>query len=116
MKKYLLFIATTLIMGFVTVSAQEQRPQRMNMSQRTEQIIKELGLDDNQAKDFKKIMEDMRPGNISENERPSREEMKKRRDEMNEKIKKILTEEQYKKYQEMFQRHNNRPDGNSQNQ
>ncbi len=34
----------------------------------------------------------------------------------NEKIKNILTEEQYKKYQEMFQRHNNRPDGNSQNQ
>ncbi len=49
-------------------------------------------------------MEEMRPTKRNSNERPSREEMQKKRKEGEAKIKSILTDEQYKKYQDMRKR------------
>ena len=40
------------------------------------------------------------------NERPTREEMQKKRQEIDAKIKSILTDEQYKKYQDMRKKDN----------
>ena len=79
----------------------QDRPQRMNPQQRVEQMVKDLGLNEEQTKEFKALMETMRPQRGQQRERPSREEMQKRRVEMEAKIKGILTEEQFKKYQEM---------------
>ena len=52
-------------------------------------------------------MEEMRPAkNKSKNERPTREEMQKKRQEIDAKIKSILTDEQYKKYRDMRKKDN----------
>ena len=66
----------------------------------------DLGLNEKQAKDFKAAMEEMRPTKRNSNERPSREEMQKKRKEGEAKIKSILTDEQYKKYQDMRKKEN----------
>lgn len=102
MKKVIFSLAMFALVASGSVMAQN-RPQRMNPEQRMEQMVKELNLNEQQAKDFKEVMESMRPQR-GQGERPSREEMEKRRTEMNTKIKGILTEEQYQKYQEMQQR------------
>ena len=47
------------------------------------------------------VMEEMKPNRDASGERPSREEMEKKRNEADAKLKKILTDEQYKKYQNM---------------
>lgn len=79
----------------------------------TEQMIKELELNEQQSKQFAEIMKQMRPsaGTRDKDSRPSREEMaarraemEKRRAEANKKLKTILTKEQYRKYQSMNQR------------
>ena len=49
----------------------------------------------------RQVMEEMRPNRDASGERPSREEMEKKRNEADAKLKKILTDEQYKKYQSM---------------
>ena len=48
----------------------------------------------------------MRPAKNKSNERPTREEMQKKRQEIDAKIKSILTDEQYKKYQDMRKKDN----------
>ena len=48
----------------------------------------------------------MRPTKRNSNERPSREVMQKKRKEGEAKIKSILTDEQYKKYQDMRKKEN----------
>lgn len=109
MKKVILSLAMFAFLASGSVMAQD-RPQRMNMEQRMEQMVKELKLDEKQTKEFKAAMESMRPARGQNNgERPSREEMEKRRKDMDTKIKGILTEEQYKKYQQM--QNNNRRGG-----
>ena len=47
-----------------------------------------------------------RPAKNKSNERPTREEMQKKRQEIDAKIKSILTDEQYKKYQDMRKKDN----------
>lgn len=101
MKKQILSLAVALFIGSAVCMAQDNRGGRPDRTQRIEQIITELGLNETQAKNFKAVMEEMRPGKNESGERPSREEMEKKRDEADAKIKKILTEEQYKKYQSM---------------
>lgn len=101
MKKQILSLAIALFIGSAVCMAQENRSERPDMSQRIEQMVKDLGLNETQTKDFKAVMEEMRPGRNNSGERPSREEMEKKRTEADAKIKKILTDEQYKKYQSM---------------
>lgn len=88
---------------------------------RWEQVIKELQLDDKQASEFKKINGDFRQKIQKERDdnrdaaRENREQQRKKIDalvgERNEKVKKIMTEEQYKKYEEIQGRNNNRRAG-----
>ena len=101
MKKQILGLAVVLFIGSTVCMAQDNRGGRPDMSKRIEQMVTELGLNETQAKDFKAVMEEMRPNRNSSGERPSREEMQKKRNEADAKIKKILTDEQYKKYQSM---------------
>ena len=101
MKKQILGLAVVLFMGSTVCMAQDNRGGRPDMSKRIEQMVTELGLNETQAKDFKAVMEEMRPNRNSSGERSSREEMQKKRNEADAKIKKILTDEQYKKYQSM---------------
>ena len=96
MKKQILSLALALFLGTAVGMAQENRGERPDPSKRIEQMVTDLGLNETQAKEFKAVMEEMRP-----NRRPSREEMEKKRNEADAKLKKILTDEQYKKYQSM---------------
>lgn len=104
MKKQILSLVVVLLMGATVCMAQERKNGKMDRQKRMEQMIIDLGLNENQAKDFKEAMKEMRPTKNDSDARPSREEMQKKRNEVNAKIKTILTEEQYKKYQEMSQR------------
>ena len=98
MKKQILGLAVVLFMGSAVCMAQDNRGGRPDMSKRIEQMVTDLGLNETQAKEFKA---EMRPNRNASGERPSREEMEKKRNEADAKLKKILTDEQYKKYQSM---------------
>ena len=110
MKTVVLAMALCL-MGAATGMAQRGNGQ-MDPAKRIEQMVKKLGLDEAQAKQFREAMAEMRPAaRPADGQRPSKEEMEKMREEMkqkreavDQKVKAILTEEQYKKYQEMNQR------------
>ncbi len=125
MKKSIFVLAVALLSGATLAMAQDrpQRGERPDPEKQMEQMIKDLGLDEKQATEFKAVMEQMRPAKAEMKQKKSetkkekkemkkkREEMKKQREEMeakrkemDEKIKTILTEEQYKKYQEMQKR------------
>lgn len=134
MKKMMMLIAAMMLTAS-TISAQssesnqQARPDRTEMiKSRTDRVVKQLGLNDTQAKqllDLNTAFADKLPGmggrgmarggqrggrnNDSQapRERPSREQMEARMKEMqanmeayNTELKKILTEEQYAKYQE----------------
>lgn len=101
MKKQILSLVVALLIGSTVCMAQHPRQGKDGREKRIEQMITDLGLNEKQAKDFKAALEEMRPARNNSNERPSREEMQKKRKEMDAKIKSILTDEQYKKYQEM---------------
>ena len=97
----ILTLALALFLGTAVGMAQESRGERPDPSKRIEQMVTDLGLNETQAKEFKAVMEEMRPNRDASGERPSREEMEKKRNEADAKLKKILTDEQYKKYQNM---------------
>lgn len=102
MKKTIVTFVFACMVGSVAVVAQAPRGGRPDQGKRMEQMVKELGLTEQQTVEFNEVMKGMQPAqNNNSNERPSREEMDKKRTEMEVKIKKILTEEQYKKYQNM---------------
>lgn len=109
MKKQILSLVVALLIG-TTVCIAQSRPQgqqrKVDREKRIEKIITDLGLNEKQAKDFKAALEEMRPTKQKSGERPSREEMQKKRTEVEAKIKKILTDEQYKKYQDMRKKEN----------
>lgn len=79
----------------------QERGDRDGREKHIERMIADLGLNEAQAKDFKAVWEEMKPGKKEKCAKPSHEEMEKKREEMDRKIKKILTDEQYKKFQEM---------------
>lgn len=109
MKKQILSLVVALLIG-TTVCIAQNRPQgqqrKVDREKRVEKMITDLGLNEKQAKDFKAALEEMRPAKQKLGERPSREEMQKKRAEVEAKIKKILTDEQYKKYQDMRKKEN----------
>ena len=73
MKKQIFSLAVVLLLSSAACMAQDKKGQRPDRSQRMEQMVTELGL----------------------------KEMEAKRKKSDEKIKSILTEEQYKKYQSM---------------
>jgi periplasmic protein CpxP/Spy len=114
MKKQILSLVALFVLGSAACIAQDQprgeRGQRGNM---VEKMKTELSLTDDQAAQMKEVFSQMRPS--QQGERPSREEMQKKREEMTAKVKKILTEEQYAKYEKMLkERRPQRPQNNNQ--
>lgn len=101
MKKQIFSLAAALLISSAACMAQDQRRERPDRSQRIEKMISELGLNEEQTKQFKEVMAEMQPPKDNPGQRPSREEMEAKRKATDEKIKGILTEEQYKKFQEM---------------
>ena len=100
MKKQIITMVALTMLSAATAMAQGERPEqkgpRGNMM---EKMKTELSLTDEQAAKMQEVFKEMRPS--KQGERPSREEMEKKRTEMETKIKGILTEEQYAKYQKM---------------
>ena len=95
MRKQILSLAVALLIGSTVCMAQNRQNGKADREKRMEQIVADLGLNEKQAKDFKAAMKEMRPAKNKSNERPTREE-----------IKSILTDEQYKKYQDMRKKDN----------
>lgn len=106
MRKQIFSLVVALLIGSTVCMAQNRQKGKVDREKRMEQMITDLGLNEKQAKDFKAAMEEMKPAKRESNERPSREEMQKKRKEVNAKIKSILTDEQYKKYQDMYKKNN----------
>ena len=130
MKKTLITLAAILMIGS-TASAQEEQNNKqmterhqfnpeMAAKRQTDQVVKELGLNEEQAAALLKLnterMSQMTPqrGPIEKNDslqprqRPSKQQMEEMRAKMeeqrnayNEEVKKILTEEQYTKFESM---------------
>ena len=91
MRKQILSLAVALLIGSTVCMAQNRQNGKADREKRMEQIVADLGLNEKQAKDFKAAMEEMRPAKNKSNERPTREEMQKKRQEIDAKIKSILT-------------------------
>lgn len=102
MKKVIVSFVLACMVSSVTIMAQMPKKEHADQGNRMEQMVKELGLNEQQTADFKAAMEEYRPSKMGDvGERPSPEEMQKKRVEIDTKMRKILTEEQYKKYQKM---------------
>ena len=67
-----------------------------------EKITKDLSLNEKQTADFMKEWKALFPKMDGQAEMPSMEEMQKKFENFDKKLKEILTEEQYKKYHEMI--------------
>lgn len=106
MRKQILSLIVVFLIGSTVCMAQNRQKGKVDREKRMEQMITDLGLDEKQAKDFKAAIGEMRPAKSNSGERPSREEMQKKRTEGEAKIKSILTDEQYKKYQDMRKKEN----------
>ena len=100
MRKQILSLAVALLIGSTVCMAQNRQNGKADREKRMEQIVADLGLNEKQAKDFKAAMKEMRPAKNKSNER------QKKRQEIDAKIKSILTDEQYKKYQDMRKKDN----------
>ncbi len=100
MKKQILSLVTVLLLASSFCMA--QNPPREGRGQRggmIERMKTELSLSDEQVAQMKEFFGQMRQG--QQGERPTREQMQKMREDMDAKLKKILTEEQYAKYEKM---------------
>lgn len=103
-------IGLFLVILISTVSVFAQKDQRGKRggdpAQRCEKMIAELKLDEKQAAEFRKINTEFREKMLKEREaieadrQKMREQMKTLRNDRDEQLKKILTDEQYKQYQE----------------
>lgn len=102
MKQVMLLVAA-LALTVGTLSAQEkERPQQgqMDPAAMVEKLTESLSLSDDQAEKITAIYtaEFEARENSSSDERPSREEMEKAREEMSAKVMAVLTEEQQEAY------------------
>jgi Spy/CpxP family protein refolding chaperone len=109
-----LSLCMVMLVGSMSLFAQDakkgDRPERGDKGQRSERIVSELNLNDQQAAEFKKIEEDFSAKMKTQREamkaaeQKNREEVKTMIDEKDAAVKKILTEEQYKQYTELSKR------------
>lgn len=110
--KKIIFLATTLFMVLAfTVQAQDRQPREkltpeQQATRTVERLNKELTLTDKQQADLKKFYTEsftQRAKTMEknrDNREAMRETMKKDREATEAQLKKVLTEEQFKKYQE----------------
>jgi protein CpxP len=99
MRKLILSLTVALLIGSTVCMAQNRQKGKADREKRIEKMVTDLGLNEKQA-------EEMKPAKNKSDEKPSREEMQKKKKEVDAKIKSILTEEQYKKYQDMRKKDN----------
>lgn len=109
--KKVIGLCLVMVLSSASLFAQDGRrgDKKMDRTQRCERMISELKLNPTQAAEVRKLHEDF----IKESEKEraemnafrdkQREKMKARAAEMNAQLKKILTDEQYKLYQEKMQ-------------
>ena len=107
MKKVIgLFLVILISSATVFAQSGNRQGKKGDPSQRSEKMIEELKLDDKQAAEFRKVEADFREQMNKEREavKDDREKMREKmttmRTEKEAQIKKILTDEQYKLYQE----------------
>ena len=93
MRKQILSLAVALLIGSTVCMAQNHQKGKADREKRIEKMVTDLGLNEKQAKDFKAAMEEMKPAKNKSDEKPSREEMQKKKKEVDAKIKSILTDE-----------------------
>lgn len=103
-----------LVILISTVSVYAQKGKRDGKggdpAQRCEKIIAELKLDEKQAADFRKMDAEFREKIKAEREKADsdREKMREKmisvRKDMKAEVKKILTDEQYQQYQQLFEK------------
>ena len=114
MKKKMLLFASLSILSFFAVNAQGGGGQRMSVPERVKMVMDKLAdfkLDKdktaladsaftNYYQSAQKMMEDMRAGGGQPDREKMMEGRKKLADERDEKLKKIFTDEQYKKWKD----------------
>ena len=112
MKKAILFAALSFILCVPSISAQgdkrecEKERKGKDHTARMEQTIKELGLDEKQAAEFREINQKYREqfkverAEFEKQNQAHRERTKAIRDEQKTELKKILSDEQYEKLKE----------------
>jgi len=108
--KKILFICALVLVSSVAIVAQNNMRERMK--ERTEKYIKDLKLDDKKAADFRKLYDDssermqkemstMRESGNQDRE-TMRSKMSKFSEERDAEIKKILTDDEFKRYQDIL--------------
>lgn len=113
MKKSLVLLLFALLANICVCQAQDNTRQRrnggprMDPKMRTEQMIKVLELNEQQAAQFRVVMEEQQKQMMAmfqEGEPPSQEKMMEQAQAINVVLQMILTEDQFKKYQELNSR------------
>ncbi len=110
MRKVLVMFLIVAISGISAFAQQNQEERRQRMEQMNERIATDLKLDDKQKAEFKKVNEKYlkkmtdEMQNMQDMDREERRaKMQAMNDERNADMKKIMTDEQFKQYQEALQ-------------
>lgn len=96
-RKIIILAMAAMLAVPASISAQSDMPQQRMMRKpggNIEMMTQQLNLTDEQKEKLEKVFEDMKPGE-------NKEDMEKNREEMDKKIKEILSDEQYEKFTEM---------------
>ena len=113
-----LILMAASVSAFAQDGSQQNNRQRMTPEERMNKIAKDLQLNEKQTKDFKKINEEFmdklkkQRESGEKDQKKAREAMESARKDRNDKIKKVLTEDQYKKFEEMEKKQREARGGN----
>ncbi len=119
MRKVLVMLLIVALGGISAYAQQNQQERRQRMEQMNERIASDLKLDDKQKAEFKQIndkylkkMDEERQAMQGQMDRDKmREKMQAMNKERNADMKKIMTDEQFKKYQTAMQNQRQNPGG-----
>jgi ATP phosphoribosyltransferase regulatory subunit HisZ len=105
MKHQVLAVVAFIALSSGACFAQKTKNEKQDTPKSMESIVKDLGLNEKQAKEFKSAFSDRETAKTKEEEyRESRKEMNKQRKDSESIIKSILTKEQYKKYESLIKK------------
>ncbi|MFI3285889.1 MAG: hypothetical protein R3Y08_04470 [Rikenellaceae bacterium] len=112
--KKLMLMAAAAIFVIGSAVAQPQRPQgreKISTEERVEQLQEQLGLSDKQCEQLTTMMEEREKAakEGGQQERGNREAMQEMMEAEKKEMKKILTDEQYEKWEEMISKRQQRP-------
>lgn len=109
-----MILAMAVWLGGMAVCRAQDRPPHGGMGPGPgpdmEQLTQELGLNEDQQKQLQALFDELKPQRPADGQRPSadnreqmRKQMEERRAQMEEKLKAILTDEQFEKLQSLMQ-------------